>query len=81
MLQHGGSEDAERPIFGRARGEKRAGKQWLLAWCGREALAFPIWLSAVFGGVTVAWRGRRFWVGLDMRVHEIGDKMDGKRKA
>ncbi|KAI9822500.1 MAG: hypothetical protein M1827_000219 [Pycnora praestabilis] len=45
--------------------------QWLFAWLGRETLAFPVWLWAVFGGVTVVWRGKKFWVGMDMRVHEV----------
>lgn len=50
---------------------------WFVAWLGREALAFPIWAWAIWGGVTVTWRDRRFWVGMDMKVHEIGDKEDG----
>lgn len=44
---------------------------WLRAWLGREILAFPIWAWAVWGGVSVTWRERRFWVGWDMKVHEI----------
>ncbi|KAI9802324.1 MAG: hypothetical protein M1833_001830 [Piccolia ochrophora] len=51
---------------------RRPFQEWFLAWLGREALAFPIWAWAVLGGTTVAWRGKRFWVGVDMRVHEIG---------
>ncbi|EXJ93683.1 ceramide glucosyltransferase [Capronia coronata CBS 617.96] len=50
---------------------RRPFKVWLLAWLGREALAFPIWAWAIWGGVTVTWRDRRFWVGMDMKVHEI----------
>ncbi|KAI9830343.1 MAG: hypothetical protein M1819_005724 [Sarea resinae] len=50
---------------------RRPIKEWLCAWLGREALAFPIWVWAVFGGVTVVWRGRKFWVGMDMKVHEV----------
>jgi ceramide glucosyltransferase len=46
---------------------------WLLAWLGREALALPIWAWAFWGGVTVVWRDRKFWVGMDMNVHEIND--------
>lgn len=49
---------------------------WLVSWLGREALAFPIWAWAIWGGVTVTWRDRRFWVGMDMKVHEIRDKED-----
>lgn len=46
---------------------------WLTAWLGREALALPIWIWAFWGGTTVRWRDRRFWVGTDMKVHEISD--------
>ena len=53
---------------------KRKWYEWLLSWIGREMFAFPIWLWAVVGGVTVIWRGRRFWVGMDMKVHEIDAK-------
>lgn len=50
---------------------RRAWTQWAKAWLGREILALPIWLWAIWGGVTVTWRERRFWVGWDMKVHEI----------
>ncbi|KAL9620924.1 MAG: hypothetical protein Q9160_004577 [Pyrenula sp. 1 TL-2023] len=53
--------------------------QWLPAWFGREALALPIWLWAFWGGTTVTWRERRFWVGSDMRVHEIENGASRKR--
>lgn len=49
-------------------------KRWVLAWLGREALALPVWLWAVYGGATVKWRGKRFCVGMDMKVHAIQDK-------
>jgi ceramide glucosyltransferase len=51
---------------------------WLIAWLGREALALPIWIWAFWGGVTVVWRDRKFWVGMDMKVHEINDSKDFK---
>ncbi|RMD40051.1 hypothetical protein DV735_g5068, partial [Chaetothyriales sp. CBS 134920] len=51
--------------------------QWAKPWLGREALALPIWTWAIFGGVTVTWRGRRFRVGLDMRTHEIDETANG----
>lgn len=57
----------------------------IVAWVGREALAFWIWIWAVVGGVEVDWRGRKFWVGWDASVHEIdgseggGRETDGKR--
>ena len=52
-------------------GARRSFGEWWFAWIGREVSAFPIWFWAFWGGVTVEWRGRRFWVGLDMKVHEI----------
>jgi ceramide glucosyltransferase len=45
--------------------------QWLAAWLGRELLALPIWILAVYGGVTVVWRDRQFKVGFDAKVREI----------
>lgn len=59
-----------RPPEGRGRARRPLG-EWLLAWLGREALALPVWVWAVFGGVTVIWRGERFLVGMDMRVHAV----------
>lgn len=47
---------------------------------GRETLALPIWVWAVVGGVSVIWRGRRFWVGVDMKVHEIGEGTESDRE-
>ncbi len=66
--------DQSTPIFarGRQRGSGRPFKDWALAWLGREFLALPIWIWAVFGGATVTWRGQKFRVGMDMRVHAIG---------
>ena len=37
----------------------------------REALTLPIWTWAIWGGVTVVWRDKKLWVGLDMKVHEV----------
>jgi ceramide glucosyltransferase len=74
--------DSDTPDFARpprrARygGTRRPFKEWLAAWVGREVLAFPIWAWAIFGGVSVEWRGKRFWVGLDMKVHEIVEAAD-----
>jgi ceramide glucosyltransferase len=50
---------------------RRPFKQWFAAWLGRELLALPIWIMAVYGGVTVVWRDRRFKVGFDAKVREI----------
>ncbi|KKY22725.1 putative ceramide glucosyltransferase [Diplodia seriata] len=55
-------------------GTRRPFEEWFLAWLGREGLAWPVWAWAVYGGVTVKWRGKKFWVGFDMKVHEINDK-------
>ncbi|KAL3423080.1 ceramide glucosyltransferase [Phlyctema vagabunda] len=68
--------DIDTPSFARSppASEKRTFGEWILAWWGREILALPIWMWAVYGGTTVAWRGKRFRVGLDMRVKEIKDR-------
>jgi ceramide glucosyltransferase len=52
-------------------GARRNFIDFLCAWLGREFFALPVWVTAFWGGVTVEWRGRKFWVGLDMKVHEI----------
>ena len=80
MLHHGSTLPSERPTFVSGAPKRPLG-QWLLAWLGRELLAFPIWVWAVLGGVTVVWRGRKFWVGTDMKVHEVvgsGNGTSGK---
>lgn len=69
-LQRGNAIERDGPEFLRARRKRKLG-EWFLGWVGREGLALGIWVWAVLGGVTVVWRGRRFWVGVDMRVHEI----------
>ncbi|KAK3117229.1 Ceramide glucosyltransferase [Teratosphaeriaceae sp. CCFEE 6253] len=74
------SVDGDTPAFARGERRRRVG-EWVLAWLGREALALPIWCWAFWGGTEVEWRGRGFWVGRDMRVHEIRDqKGDGKAR-
>ncbi|KAK2756452.1 hypothetical protein FQN54_005345 [Arachnomyces sp. PD_36] len=52
--------------------------QWLLAWIGRESLALPIWVWAVYGGLTVVWRDKKFRAGFDLKVKEIGGDSDPK---
>lgn len=81
-LLHSGSSisfDEHTPPFARPQSNlddrKRTFGEWLPAWLGREALAFPIWFWAFWGGTTVEWRGSKFWVGVDMKVHEIKDVM------
>ena len=52
---------------------RRSFLPWLLSWLCREALTFPVWFWAIWGGVTVVWRDKRLWVGLDMKVHETNN--------
>lgn len=75
LLQNSGTLDAGEEVPSWVK-RKKGGTwtDWLSAWLGREVFAFPVWLWAVVGGVTVIWRGRRFWVGMDMKVHEIDAK-------
>ncbi|KAI9791608.1 MAG: hypothetical protein M1816_003694 [Peltula sp. TS41687] len=73
------------PLFVRQSPSRIKVKQWIWAWLGREALALPIWLWAVYGGATVEWRRKRFWVGMDMKVHALHENQrhmadDGKRR-
>ena len=74
--------DVHTPDFARGGvATRRSRAEWALAWVGREALALPVWVWAVLGGVTVEWRGKRFWVGVDMRVREIVEGGEGRRKV
>ncbi|KAH6638947.1 ceramide glucosyltransferas-like protein [Boeremia exigua] len=59
-------------------GARRSFPEFLAAWCGRELFALPIWIVAFWGGATVEWRGRRFYVGFDTKVREIGGESGGK---
>lgn len=70
--------DQDTPFFARPpKGtSRRPFGEWILAWLGREALALPIWTWAFWGGTTVEWRGKKFWVGMDMKVHEITTGQD-----
>jgi ceramide glucosyltransferase len=65
--------DADTPSFARPPNGKsrRPIVEWISAWLGREFLALPIWSWACLGGTTVMWRGKKFRVGLDMRVVEL----------
>ncbi|KAL8921185.1 MAG: hypothetical protein Q9172_004147 [Xanthocarpia lactea] len=75
LLQNNGVSDTDGNMASWVRRKRKVKwTEWLLAWVGREAFAFPIWLWAVVGGMTVVWRGRRFSVGVDMKVHEIDAK-------
>lgn len=80
LLLHSGRSietDDDTPSFARPPkdGQRRPFSEWLFAWLGRESLAFPIWFWAIYGGARVEWRGKEFWVGMDMKVHEL--KKDG----
>ncbi|KAL9104581.1 MAG: hypothetical protein Q9163_000503 [Psora crenata] len=66
------SGSGQGPPFAPQAGRRSSLKEWVIAWFGRELLALPIWTWAFFGGASVQWRGRRFRVGIDMRVREIG---------
>ena len=70
--------DEHTPDFARPPkcGRRRPFYAWLLAWLGREILALPLWTWAFWGGATMEWRGKKFWVGMDMKVHEIIDDND-----
>jgi len=49
--------------------------EWMLQWIGREAFAFPVWLSALWPG-PISWRGGLYRIRWrDMKVEELG--MDG----
>lgn len=72
---HSGSSienDIDTPSFALPLNKKprRPLGKWILAWLGREFLALPIWLWA-WVGMTVMWRGKKFRVGLNMKVTEI----------
>lgn len=69
-LQSGATFEGNGPTFLKGRRRRRF-SEWAVVWACREVLALGVWVWAVLGGVTVVWRGRRFWVGFDMKVHEI----------
>ena len=75
--------DEHTPSFARPphRGRRRPFGEWAAAWLGRELLALPIWIYACYGGGKVQWRGKWYWVGMDMMVHEINPKQkEGKER-
>ena len=75
MLQESGTISPTEEVPGWIKRRQRRGwREWIFAWVCRETFALPIWLWAVLGGLTVSWRGRRFWVGMDLKVHEIDVK-------
>ncbi|KAJ5494955.1 Ceramide glucosyltransferase [Penicillium diatomitis] len=78
--------DDDTPVFARpcrrpSQATRRPFLQWLVAWLGRELLALPIWIIAVYGGVTVVWRERRFKVGFDARVREIREDQPNRASS
>jgi ceramide glucosyltransferase len=78
---HSGSSielDPDTPSFARPHSQgRRPFGEWILAWFGREFLALPIWSWACLGGTTVMWRGKKFRVGLDMKVVELETRKKG----
>jgi ceramide glucosyltransferase len=86
---HRSTDDASKPLLNKSKtpgepslldGARRSFKDFFFAWLGREIFALPVWVTAFWGGVTVEWRGRKFWVGLDMKVHEILPEEKGKKQ-
>ncbi len=67
---------ARTPRSGHAR---RPFREWVLAWVGREMLALPIWIWAVLGGSSVVWRGKKFVVGMDMRVRAFEEGRERRK--
>ncbi|MCJ1313013.1 hypothetical protein MMC25_006689 [Agyrium rufum] len=70
-LLNGWNADGRGPPFVGSAVKRRDWLEWVSTWISREALALPIWASAVFGGVEVQWRGKTFRVGMDARVKEV----------
>ena len=72
--------DPDTPSFARPppKNLRRPFGEWIAAWLGRELLALPVWSWACLGGTTVMWRGRKFRVGLDMKVKEIKENKTTK---
>lgn len=58
---------------------RRPFKEWFSAWLGREVLALPIWLWAIYGGSKIVWRDRAFNVGMDMIAREIVTNNDDEQ--
>ena len=75
--------DVDSPSFARPpkAASRRQLKEWFMAWLGRETLALPIWIVAVLGGKTVVWKNKKFWVGMDLEVHEIKDGKEEKSRS
>lgn len=73
MLQGWEREGKDMAFVGQALRRRRSEGfgPWFKAWLGREGLAFVIWAWAIFGGATVVWRGKSYWVDMQMKVHEI----------
>jgi ceramide glucosyltransferase len=62
-------------------GARRNFREFFYAWLGREVFALPVWITAFWGGATVEWRGRKFSVALDTKVHEIVAKQEGAKRV
>lgn len=77
-MTFGGEEGAPAFMHQISRGNRSWVWKWwsdrIYGWLGRETLALGVWVWAVVGGVEVDWRGRKFRVGWDASVREIGDE-------
>ncbi|KAF5021766.1 hypothetical protein F66182_6216 [Fusarium sp. NRRL 66182] len=78
--------DEHTPCF--AKGSLNAGGlqsrrflEFLAAWIGREALAFPVWAYAVVCGNTVNWRGRLFYIHWDTTVVAVDEQDERVREV
>ena len=83
LLQSGKTVEATSsglPPFAQPTRRRRPFFIWLASWLSREALALPIWTWAIWGGVSVVWRDKKLWVGIDMKVHEYEETSNEQRE-
>ena len=62
--------DSNTPSFAQTH-RRRSFIDWIVPWIGRETLALPIWLWAVVGGTIVTWRGNKYRVSYNLKVHAV----------
>ncbi|KAK5950087.1 Ceramide glucosyltransferase [Knufia fluminis] len=83
LLQSGKTVEATSgrlPPFTQPTRRRRPFFVWLVSWLGRETLTLPIWTWAIWGGVSVVWRDKKLWVGLDMKVHDYDETTNEQRE-
>lgn len=74
---------SQTPAFARpnaATAAHRGLPNWLLTWFLREALALPIWITAMLG-TRIEWRNRLFYIKPDTTAVEIQSSVDARRKT